>query len=435
VTRPVPQRVSSERRVAAVVALLGAVAFVALAVAFVPWNPVPGGGPTSMPAPETVLPPAQLARAEAYAGPARIVGWCSLAVSMAVVCWLGFTSAGLRLVGRLRGWWWVRVLLGVALVSLVGRLATLPFSVVSYRRRVSYGLSTQAWPDWLRDVGVSWAVNVVGTSIVLLVVVGTARRWRTWWPAVAAALAAVIVMLGSFVYPLLVEPLFNHFEPLHDGPLRAGVLHLAKAEGVHVEDVLEADASRRTTTLNAYVSGFGSTRRVVLYDNLVRGVPREEALSVVAHELSHASHDDVLHGSLLGAAGAVMGIGLLGLLLGRRGWRGSVEEEPGEEPDMQKTAGDPAVVPRVLALVAVAGLLASPVQNGISRKIETRADVDAVVVTGDPEAFIDLQRQLATRSLADLTSPAWSQFWFGSHPTPRERIAVAGWLSDRTVRP
>jgi STE24 endopeptidase len=81
--------------------------------------------------------------------------------------------------------------------------------------------------------------------------------------------------------------------------------------------------------------------------------------------------------------------------------------------------------------VAVAGLLASPVQNGISRRIETRADVDAIVATRDPDAFVAVQRELATRSLADLTSPAWSQFWFGSHPTTRERIAIAGWLSDR----
>ena len=171
------------------------------------------------------------------------------------------------------------------------------------------------------------------------------------------------------------------------------------------------------------MSGFGSTRRVVLYDNLVRDVPEDQVLSVVAHELGHARHDDVLTGSLLGAAGSVLGIGLLGLVIGRRRGR--------HGPEMQKTAGDPAVVPRVLALVAVAGLLASPVQNGISRQIETRADVDALEATGDPEAFIEVQRQLATRSLADLTSPAWSQFWFGSHPTTRERIAIAGWLSDQ----
>ena len=279
----------SDRRVAAAVAVIGAIAFVTLAAMLVPWHPVPGGGPTTLPSPESVLPPAQLDRAEAYAGPARWLGWSSYAVSLVVVCWLGFTAAGRRLVGRLRGWWWVRVLLGVALVSLVGRLATLPFAVVSYRRRVSYGLSTQAWPDWLRDVAVSWAVNVVASTLVLLVVVGTARRWRTWWPAIAAGIAAVLVMVGSFVYPVLVEPLFNSFTPLADGPLRTGVLELAKAEGVHIDDVLEADASRRTTTLNAYVSGFGGTRRVVLYDNLVRDVPQDQVLSVVAHELGHAT--------------------------------------------------------------------------------------------------------------------------------------------------
>jgi STE24 endopeptidase len=417
-----------------VVALLGAVAFVALAVVLVPWHPVPGGGPTSWPAPDTVLSRAELDRAEAYSGPARLLGWSSLVVSLGMVCWLGLTRPGQRLVARLTalvgGWWWVRVLVGTAVVLLAGRLATLPFAAVSYRRRVAYGLSTQAWSGWLRDVAVSWAVNAVGTAVVLLLVVGTARRWRTWWPAVAGGLAAVLVMLGSFVYPLLVEPLFNHFTPLQDGPLRAGVLQLARIEGVPIDDVLVADASRRTTTLNAYVSGFGSTRRVVLYDNLVRGVPRKEALSVVAHELGHARHDDVLHGSLLGAAGSVTGIGLLAVVLTSRRRGGRSRDN---DPEMQKTAADPAVVPRVLALVAVAGLLASPVQNGISRKIETRADVAALEATHDPESFIELQKQLAARSLADLSSPAWSQFWFGSHPTARERIAIAGWLSDRST--
>ncbi len=413
---------------AALVASVGLVVFVAVAVARVPWEPVPGGGPRSLPSPESVLPAAQLALAERFAGPARWLGYGSLAVSLLVTSLLGFTEAGQRLVARfvnrVGGWWWVRVLLGTAVVLLAGRLATLPFSAVSHHRHVVYGLSTQGWLEWGRDVAVSWTVNLVATSLVVLVVVGTARRWHTWWPAVAAGTAAVLVMFGSFVYPLVVEPLFNSFTPLPDGSLRAGVLRLADEEHVHVDDVLVADASRRTTTLNAYVSGFGGTRRVVLYDNLVRDVPQDQVLSIVAHELAHARHDDVLTGSLLGAAGAALGMGLLGLLL-------PPPRREGEEPGNARTAGDPAVVPRVLALVAVAGLLASPIQNGISRRIETRADVDGLLATKDPEAFIAVQRQLATRSLADLTSPAWSQFWFGSHPTTRERIAIAGWLSDR----
>ena len=89
------------------------------------------------------------------------------------------------------------------------------------------------------------------------------------------------------------------------------------------------------------------------------------------------------------------------------------------------------MVPLVLALVAVAGLLASPVQNGISRKIETRADVDALRGDARPAGLHRGATAAGGRSLADLTAPAWTQFWFGSHPTTRERIAIAGWLSDR----
>jgi STE24 endopeptidase len=253
---------------------------------------------------------------------------------------------------------------------------------------------------------------MVTLALGLVVLVGCARRWPRAWPAVAAGLLAVLVLLASFVYQVVVEPLFNSFEPLPDGSLRSQILRLADREGVRVDDVLVADASRRTTTLNAYVSGFGGTRRVVVYDNLVESLPEDEALSVVAHELAHARHNDVVTGSLLGAAGAVLGVGLLALLLGtgRLGRRSMAE---------------PAVVPLVLALLAIGSLLASPVQNTISRQIETRADVDALRAAPNPEAFAAMQRQLALRSLADPTPPAWSQFWFGSHPTTLTRIAIA----------
>jgi STE24 endopeptidase len=254
-------------------------------------------------------------------------------------------------------------------------------------------------------VAKSLAVGVVATSIALVVLVGVARRWPRAWPAAAGVLMAGLVMLGSFVYPLLVEPLFNHFEPLPDGPLRTQVLALADQEGVQVDDVLVADASRRTTTLNAYVSGFGSSRRVVVYDNLVDDVDDRQVLSVVAHELGHARHDDVLTGSLLGAAGALFGVGLLGLLVGG--------------------VAEPRQVPRVLALAAVATLLVSPVQNAISRRIEARADVASLRATHDPQAFIEVQKELARKSLADPTPYAVTQFWFGSHPTTLQRIALA----------
>lgn len=396
----------TERRTSVVVALVGATAFALLAWWLVPWDPV--GRPVEPAAVDDVFTSAQVARAESYSRWARVWGWGSLLLSLAVAGWLGFTTAGERLVARLPGPRWVVVVLAVTACLLVRRLVTLPFAIAQQQLRLDVGLTTQAWSAWMRDLAVSQAVVIVSTSLGLLLVVGAAVRWRRAWPALAGAGLAGLVLLVSFVYPLLVEPLFNRFTPLPDGPLRSSILTLADREGVGVDEVLVADASRRTTTLNAYVSGFGSTRRVVVYDTLVEVTPEPQVLSVVAHELAHARHGDVLTGSLLGASGALVGVGFLGLLLGRH-----------------RHVADPHQVPRVLALLAVGTLLASPVQSAISRTIETRADVDALATTGDPEAFAELQRELALRSLADPKPPGWSQFLFGSHPTTLERIGLA----------
>jgi STE24 endopeptidase len=401
-----------DRRAALAVTLVGGVAFVLVALWLVPWHPVPGGTPPPASA-ASVFSPGQIQRAEDFSRWARVWSWSSLAVSLAVACWFGFTRLGRRLTDRLRGPWWVRVVLAVAALSLVGRVVTLPFGVLLRREQLDRGLSNQSWTGYATDVALSQVVGIVTTSLALVVVVACARRWRRAWPAVAGALLGVLVLVGSFVYPVLVEPLFNTFTPLPDGSLRTQILRLADREHVHVDDVLVADASRRTTTLNAYVSGFGSTRRVVVYDNLVDDLPEDEALSVVAHELAHARHGDVVTGSVLGAAGGVLGVGLLGLLVGSIASR------------RRLGMADPAVVPLVLALVALGTLAASPAQNAVSRQIETRADVDALEATHDPEAFVAMQRELALRSLADPNPPAWSQLWFGSHPTTLTRIAIA----------
>lgn len=399
------------RRTSIVVAALGGVVFVALALLLVPWDPVPGGhlAPAD---PASLFTPEQLERAEEFSRRTDWIGWVSLAVRLLAACWLGFTARGRSLFARLPGPWWVAVVLAVAVFEVGLRVLTLPFAVLMRRQLLAYGLSTQSWPGWALDLAKGEAVDVVAVSIALLVLVGCARRWRRAWPAVAGGLAAALVVVGSFVYPLVVEPLFNSFEPLPDGSLRSGVLALADREGVEVDEVLVADASRRTTTLNAYVSGFGQSRRVVLYDNLVEDLPQDEALSVVAHELAHAKHDDVVTGTVLGAAGACLAIGLLGVVLGALRRRGGTPAEAG-------------VVPLVLALYAVATLFSSPVQNTISRQIETRADVDALRATGDPDAFVALQRQLALRSVADPTPPGWEHVWFGSHPGVLVRAALA----------
>lgn len=396
----------SQRRVALAVLLVAGGVFVTLAALLVPWSPVPGGTPAAVPA-DQVFTATEIVRAEDFTGSVRAWGWASLLLNLVVVVLLGLSARVRGLAGRLPGWWWVQVLLVVAGVEVTARLVTLAPAVLQREVVLDAGLSDQSWSGFARDLLVGEAVDVVVTGLLAVLVVGCARRWARAWTAVVGAVVAVLVLLGSFAYPVVVEPLFNSFTPLADGPLRSGVLELAEAEGVPVDEVLVADASRRTTTLNAYVSGFGGTRRVVLYDNLVADVPADEALSVVAHELAHARHDDVLVGTALGAVGAATAVGLLGLLVGRRRLDGA------------------ASVPLLLALLVAGSLLAQPVQNGISRQVELRADVDALAFTDDPAAFEALQRRLALRSLADPTPPAWSQWWFGSHPTVLVRVALA----------
>jgi STE24 endopeptidase len=228
--------------------------------------------------------------------------------------------------------------------------------------------------------------------------------------------AAGFVVVGSFLYPVVIEPAFNRFEPLPAGELRTRLLDLAEENGTPVQDVLVSDASRRTTALNAYVSGFGSTRRVVLYDTTLERLPEDGVASIVAHELGHVVHRDVLTGTLIGALGSGAAVALSGWLLS---WTPLLRRVGAQSP------ADPAVVPLVLLLLSLSGLLSTPVQNLVSRQVETRADLRALELTGDAGAFVDMQRQLSATNLSDPDPPGAWHWFFGSHPTAAQRIAFA----------
>jgi STE24 endopeptidase len=406
---------SPNLRLSRAVAVVAGAAFVIVAALVVPWHWLPGGHVRAVPAGQ-VFTPQEIERGEHVSGLLRHAAWGNILVGVLVAGLLGFTRLGSAVVARLPGRWWTKVVLGCFLVTGAGALASLPLAWSAQRVERSEGLSHQAWGGWIGDRAIAFGVTWVFTAIALVVVLGLARFAPRTWPLWGALAAASLAMIGSFVYPVVVEPLFNDFTPMKAGPLRSHIFALAAKEHVHLDDVLVADASRRTTTLNAYVSGFGSTRRLVVYDTLLTGLPQPQVEAIAAHELGHAGHDDVLMGTVLGALGAAFGVGLLGVVLTRRGVLRRAEVTG---------LGDPRVVPLLLALSVVGGLLASPVQNTISRAIEARADRTSLQATRDPETFIEMQKQLALRSLAVPTPPAWSLFWFGSHPTTLQRIGMA----------
>lgn len=397
---------------------------VVLAAVLVPWDWLPGGSSAAVD-PTAGLPPDTLAAIADHRDTVVALGLAATAVSLAVALGLGLTPWGARLVRALPGrrWWPVQLAVAVLALVVIGRVAVLPLAVPIELADRAAGLSTQDWPGWALDVARGVLVEWLATTLVLLVFLALARWGRRGWWWLASVLAGAFVVAGSFLYPLVVEPVFNDFEPMPPGPLRTSLLELAADDGVTVDEVLRADASRRTTTLNAYVSGLGASRRIVVYDTLLRGAPDDEVRLVVAHELGHTDAGDVVVATALGAVAAMAGVTLLVLVAGSAGMR-----RRSEAPRLGAVEGAVEVVPLLLALAAVATVATLPVQNVLSRAVEARADVHALELTGDAETFVAMQRRLATANLSDPDPPALLYGWFATHPTAAERIALArGW--------
>jgi STE24 endopeptidase len=412
---------TSDRRLAWAWFGVAAIALVVVVAVTTPWDWLPGGSLAPIDRTGGLSEPV-LDRIDSYRDRIVPVGLASTAVSLVVAIALGLTSWGSRLVRRLPGrrWWALQTLLAVAVLLAIGEIVTLPLAIRAQMVRRDFGLATNSWAEWAVDQLTSYAVAVVFTAVPIVVVVAMARRWRRWWMPASLA-AGALVVVGSFGYPLVVEPLFNDFDEMPDDPLRTSLVQLAESDGIEVDDVLVADASRRTSSLNAYVSGFGASKRIVVYDTLLEQASPDEVRLVVAHELGHAKRNDVLHGTLIGALGAVAGVTLLALLVTSR----RVADRAGYRAERPP---DATVVPAILALVACGTFLVSPVQNLISRAIEARADVHSLDLTRDPATFEATQRRLAT---ANLSSPwPWRPLyiWYASHPSLAQRIALAqGW--------
>ncbi|HEY8865901.1 MAG TPA: M48 family metallopeptidase, partial [Solirubrobacteraceae bacterium] len=267
------------------------------------------------------------------------------------------------------------------------------------------------WSGWAGDVAKSSAIGALFAAGGGLLLVALMRRWpRAWW----APGSVIAVGLGAaflFVGPVLLDPLFNKFTPLPAGQVRSDVLDLARRAGVKVGQVYEVDASRRTTAANAYVTGLGATKRVVLYDTLVKHFTRDERRLVVAHELGHVHYHDVPRGLIflaLVAPAALFGAARL------------TKRLAGAE-----AIGTPRALPAAVLSIALASGAVTTVSNQLSRRIEARADTFSLTLTGAPEPFISFERRIALRNVADPQPAGWVTALLATHPPTLQRIGAA----------
>jgi STE24 endopeptidase len=350
-----------------------------------------------------------------YAKPRQRWGLAGYGTDLVVLAALALSGPGQALVrgvaGLAGGWAPGRVALATVAVLVIRAGVGLPFSLRAYRQDARAGLATQGVDGFLRDWAKGRAVALVLTVLPLTALVLGARWEPPGWPLVAAVAAALLFLAATMAVP--------------------------------VGDVLVADASRRTTRVNAYVSGLGRTRRVVIYDTLLTaagptggsgGPPgwspgesgsssgADEVTLVVAHELAHVRHRDVLWGTVgaaaLAAVSVLAAVALFDL--------GPVRAGLGVSG-----LGDPLAAAGLLLMATAGGLLAAPVASAISRWAEARADWVSLEVTRDPVTAVAVERRLALENRADLRPNRLLMLMFASHPSTMARIAQAWHWAER----
>jgi STE24 endopeptidase len=307
-----------------------------------------------------------------------------------------------------------------AAISVAVGLASLPVSAVAQERARDVGLVTQSWWGWAGDVAKSQAIGALfAAGGGALLIVGMRRFGRRWWIPGAAVVVAFGVIV-TYAGPVVLDPLFNTFKRLPAGQTRSDVLDLARRAGVDVGQVYEVDASRRTSAANAYVNGIGHTKRVVLYDNLLKDFTPAELRLVVAHELGHVRHRDVPRGLLYLLLVTPFGMFAVARL--------------GERLAPRDSLGLPVALPGVLLAIALVSTVIQMESNQLSRAVERSADGFALKLTREPDTQIAFQRKIAVKNVSDPDPPGWITFLLGTHPPTIERIGQAAAAAKASSR-
>jgi Zn-dependent protease with chaperone function len=307
------------------------------------------------------------------------------------------------------------VAISVALLALLQGLVTFPLAFYDgFLLERRYGLSAGSQRAFVADTAKALALNLLLALVASQVLYATMRFWpRAWWLASAVAIAVGIAALAVLA-PVLLLPLFYSFKPLDRLELRRRLTMLSTRAGVRVLGVYEWGLGEKTRRANAALVGSGRTRRVLVSDTLLADYSDDEIEVILAHELGHHAHRDML--TVLGLESTLIAVALgLAAAALQAAW----------QPLGLAGPSDVAGLPLLLLAAGASMLAGTPVVNLLSRHHERRADRFALALTGRPAAFVSALRRLGAQNLAESNPSPLALWLFYSHPPIEQRIAAA----------
>ncbi|WP_439545974.1 M48 family metalloprotease [Sandarakinorhabdus sp.] len=319
---------------------------------------------------------------------------------------------------------WARSKAGPALAALLFAVPylllvtvlTLPFGIYTdFVREHDYGLSNQDFGAWAGEAAIAIAINTIIAGLLWMGVHAVIRRFpRSWWVG-GTGLVITGMVIAITLAPIYIEPLFNDYKPLPDGPVKAEVLKMARANGVPATNVYLVDASRQSDRISANVAGLFGTTRIALNDNLMKQ-DLHEIRAVMAHELGHYVLNHIWKIIITFTLIIAISFGLVALgtpwLLARFGTRWGIDG-----------MADPGVLPALMIMLSAVFFVATPATNTLIRVQEQEADMFGLNVARAPDGFARIAMKLS--QYRKIEPGPWEETLFFDHPSGHTRVLTA----------
>ena len=298
-------------------------------------------------------------------------------------------------------------------VGLIYSLAVLPVDLYStFGIEARFGFNKTTWRLYLADKSKGILLGIIIGAPFLWVVLWLMNNRGGYWWIWAFLFIAGFQFIMIMVYPVLIAPWFNKFEPLKEGEFRDRILALADAIGFKTSGIFSMDGSKRSGHSNAYFTGIGTAKRIVLFDTLLEQMSIAEGLAVLAHEMGHYKMKHIHRMLIVQLSFLLLGLFVLSVLL--------------KYPPLYAAFGlDPSSHAALVLFSLISGpatFYLSPLMNRLSRRHEYEADHFAARTLGDSKGMEAALINLTIRNLSNLTPHPWYSAYHYSHPTTAERI-------------